>query len=231
MIVRRLNLTHQLKPMGLLHSDTVRIRNDRSILFYFLLFLFGSLTFAQTPADSLFKSEETTPFQKLFLYPIAKWQNISYSNDALNCQFHPSCSNYGAQAIYQKGTITGLIMTSDRIIRCNPHAYGYHKKMNGTFHKDGRLNDSIVLKQNGIPTKSPLLAAGLSMAVPGLGRVYSGRTMDGAFGFLMTGLALNAALNSIKKESIFAPLMGGAALTIYAGEVYGAYRSAKYYSK
>lgn len=194
-------------------------------------FLMGSFIFAQTPADSLFRHAETTPFQKLFLYPIAKWQSISYGNDALNCQFHPSCSNYGAQAITQKGVIPGLIMTSDRIIRCNPYAYDGHKKMNGSFHMDGRLHDPIVYKQNTAPTKSPAIAAGLSMVVPGLGRAYSGRIKDGAFGFIMTALAINVASNSFKKESIFAPFMGGMALTIYAGEVYGAYRTAKYYSK
>ena len=192
-------------------------------------FLMGTYIFAQTPADSLFRNPDTTPFQKLFLYPIAKWQNISYANDALNCQFHPSCSNYGAQAITNNGVITGLIMTSDRIIRCNPSAYDAHKDMNGFFHTDGRLKDPILLKRKSAKSRSPLLAATLSMAVPGLGRTYSGRVMDGAFGFLMTALVVNAAAHSIKEKSLFAPLLGGAAITIYSGEVYGAYRTAKYY--
>jgi TM2 domain-containing membrane protein YozV len=120
-------------------------------------------------------------------------------------------------------------MTSDRIIRCNPSAYDAHKDMNGFFHTDGRLKDPILLKRKSAKSRSPLFAATLSMAVPGLGRTYSGRVMDGAFGFLMTALVVNAAAHSIKEKSVFAPLLGGAAITIYSGEVYGAYRTAKYY--
>jgi len=193
-------------------------------------FLFTITIFAQTPADSLFRAPDTTPFQKLFLYPIAKWQNISYSNDALNCQFYPSCSNYGAQTIYHNGVLKGLIQTSDRIVRCNPSAHDAHKKMNGSFHTDGRLKDSIVLKRNRDQTRSPLLAAGLSMAVPGLGRAYGGRPFDGVYGFLMSSFAISAGIKGIEKKSVLSPLFVGVGLTIYMGEIYGAYRTAKYYS-
>ncbi len=36
------------------------------------------------------------------------------------CRFNPSCSEYGAQAITKYGIIKGGVMTSWRIIRCNP---------------------------------------------------------------------------------------------------------------
>jgi len=36
------------------------------------------------------------------------------------CRFYPTCSEYGAQAITKYGIIKGGIMTSWRIIRCNP---------------------------------------------------------------------------------------------------------------
>ena len=36
------------------------------------------------------------------------------------CRFNPTCSEYGAQAIEKYGIIKGGIMTSWRIIRCNP---------------------------------------------------------------------------------------------------------------
>jgi len=36
------------------------------------------------------------------------------------CRFNPTCSEYGAQAITKYGIIKGGIMTSWRIIRCNP---------------------------------------------------------------------------------------------------------------
>ena len=36
------------------------------------------------------------------------------------CRFTPSCSQYGLEAINKYGVIKGGIMTSWRILRCNP---------------------------------------------------------------------------------------------------------------
>jgi hypothetical protein len=36
------------------------------------------------------------------------------------CRFNPSCSEYGVEAITKYGIIKGGLMTSWRIIRCNP---------------------------------------------------------------------------------------------------------------
>ena len=67
------------------------------------------------------------------------------------------------------------------------------------------------------------------MLLPGLGRIYSGRIGDGLIGFTFASLALNKAIKSHKNNSLFAPLYIGIAIPIYGGEIYGAYRSAKYY--
>jgi putative component of membrane protein insertase Oxa1/YidC/SpoIIIJ protein YidD len=192
-------------------------------------FLFSSFIFSQYPADSLLSLPNNSIPQKIFLYPIAKWQGISYTNSSMNCQFFPSCSNYGAQAIHKKGVISGLAIASDRIIRCNHTAYNVHNEMGGEFYKDSRLIDQVNYSVLNKSKKSPLISAGLSMVVPGLGRAYAGRPKDAAFGFLMSALAINAGVRSIRKESFLSPLYIGIALTFYSGEVYGAYRTAKYY--
>ncbi len=36
------------------------------------------------------------------------------------CRFNPTCSEYGVQAIEKYGIIKGGLMTSWRILRCNP---------------------------------------------------------------------------------------------------------------
>ncbi|PKL36591.1 membrane protein insertion efficiency factor YidD [Candidatus Peregrinibacteria bacterium HGW-Peregrinibacteria-1] len=36
------------------------------------------------------------------------------------CRFHPSCSEYGRQAILKYGVFKGGFMASKRVIRCNP---------------------------------------------------------------------------------------------------------------
>ncbi|MFZ4648031.1 MAG: membrane protein insertion efficiency factor YidD [Patescibacteria group bacterium] len=36
------------------------------------------------------------------------------------CRFYPSCSQYGVEAISRYGIFRGGVMTSYRILRCNP---------------------------------------------------------------------------------------------------------------
>ena len=192
-----------------------------------LLFIFP--LFAQYPADSLFNAPKNSIFQKLLIYPITKWQRVSYNDPNVNCQFHPNCSLYGAQAIHENGSLAGLFMTSDRIVRCSPFAYKAHTKINGQYHIDGRMIDPVDLSKFSNNNKSPIFAAGLSMLIPGLGRAYSGRGPDGFFGFMISGLSINSAIKSYNQNSIFSPLWIGVAIIIYGGEVYGAYRTAKYY--
>ncbi len=44
----------------------------------------------------------------------------SISNTLSNrCIYHPSCSNFSAQAINEKGFVLGVLLTTDRISRCN----------------------------------------------------------------------------------------------------------------
>jgi putative membrane protein insertion efficiency factor len=40
------------------------------------------------------------------------------------CRFNPTCSQYGVEAIEKYGLIKGGIMTSWRILRCNPWSKG-----------------------------------------------------------------------------------------------------------
>ena len=77
--------------------------------------------------------------------------------------------------------------------------------------------------------KSPVVAGILSI-VPGLGRIYSKKYIDGLFGFLLTSIAYQTAIKSIKNNSILAPFFISAAVVLHGGEIYGSYRSAKYYT-
>ena len=129
----------------------------------------------QYPADSLLTSENSTFLQKLFIYPIAQWQRISYNSNAFNCQFYPSCSNYCSIAIKEKGAVIGSIIGVDRITRCNPSALYYHQKINGAYKdSDGRIIDNINPRSYQKNNKSELLAVSLSL-IPGMGRIYAGR--------------------------------------------------------
>lgn len=43
------------------------------------------------------------------------------------CNFIPSCSHFGYDALKQFGLIKGLLLTSDRLQRCHPGAWSYLK--------------------------------------------------------------------------------------------------------
>ncbi|MEC9007021.1 MAG: membrane protein insertion efficiency factor YidD [Candidatus Neomarinimicrobiota bacterium] len=196
------------------------------------IFLLTVSLFGQYPADSLFNDSNNNLLQKMFLYPITKWQRLSYNSDLIGCQYFPNCSLYGAKAIHSKGALFGSIITYDRIIRCNEGAQFNHNAMGGFYYSDGRLVDPVNYFPSTSNSKSPMLAAGLSAVVPGSGRVYAGRLiMDGIYGFLFSTMTFQLAQNSIKKDSAFSPLFIGIALVAYGGEIYGAHRTAKYYQR
>tara|TARA_B100001996_G_scaffold34236_1_gene25635 strand:+ start:8447 stop:9088 length:642 start_codon:yes stop_codon:yes gene_type:complete len=193
------------------------------------IFLLSAVIYGQYPADSLFNDTNNNFLQKIFLYPITKWQRISYNSDAIGCQYSPNCSLYGAQAIHSKGAILGSMVTYDRIVRCNESAQFHHNKMGGFYSLDNRLVDPVNHYPN-TNKKSPLLAATLSAIIPGSGRVYGGRLiMDGIYGLLLSSFTIQIAQKSIKNDSALSPFYIGIALIAYGGEIYGAYRTANYY--
>ena len=37
-----------------------------------------------------------------------------------NCRFHPSCSEYAAEALRRHGAVRGGVLAAHRVLRCNP---------------------------------------------------------------------------------------------------------------
>ena len=82
----------------------------------------------------------------------------------------------------------------------------------------------LLRRYDALPRKSPLLAAALSMVVPGLGRVYLGRWPDGLISFLLVGTTAALAAQGFYEEgqgSVRGWILGGVAALLYAGNVYG----------
>lgn len=68
--------------------------------------------------------------------------NISELQGQNICNFHPTCSQFSKQAIDRYGFVPGILMTADRLERCNPYAWDYC----GSFYHgvtDGRMNDPV----------------------------------------------------------------------------------------
>ena len=66
-------------------------------------------------------------FYQIFISPLLREHK---------CNFTPSCSRYGYQAIEEYGSIKGTIMTFERISRCHPWAWKEKYEV-----KDRRLYD------------------------------------------------------------------------------------------
>ncbi len=62
--------------------------------------------------------------KKLFVLFIKFYQKVISPYFGKNCKHHPSCSHFGVEAIEKHGVIKGLIITTARILRCNPWSLG-----------------------------------------------------------------------------------------------------------
>ncbi len=73
------------------------------------------------------------------------YKNFISSQDASNCSFSPSCSEYAAIAIKKQGLIKGLINFADRFQRCHgkdPDQYIYLKEKHLLYDpvRDGKYH-------------------------------------------------------------------------------------------
>ncbi len=87
-----------------------------------------SMRAPQTTSESAIRTEriETSSTKPVFLYAISFFQKHLSPLDGPRCVFYPTCSHYGYQAIEKFGVFKGVMMTGDRLIRCNPSATADH---------------------------------------------------------------------------------------------------------
>lgn len=64
--------------------------------------------------------------KRLLLSLIRAYQRVLSPRLPRMCRFTPSCSHYGYEAIDDHGVLLGLLLTSFRIVRCNPFCRGGH---------------------------------------------------------------------------------------------------------
>jgi len=58
------------------------------------------------------------------VFPIRVWQRLVAPMFGARCKYHPSCSEYAAQAITKYGILRGLVLAGWRVLRCNPFSHG-----------------------------------------------------------------------------------------------------------
>jgi putative component of membrane protein insertase Oxa1/YidC/SpoIIIJ protein YidD len=62
---------------------------------------------------------ETSVFRIALMGAIDFYKKRISPIGASRCGFHSSCSAFGLQAVREKGVLLGVIMTGDRLTRCN----------------------------------------------------------------------------------------------------------------
>ena len=60
----------------------------------------------------------------VLIAPIRFYQRFISPALPKRCKYHPSCSEYAAQAIRAYGVPRGLVLAAWRVLRCNPWSHG-----------------------------------------------------------------------------------------------------------
>jgi TM2 domain-containing membrane protein YozV len=108
--------------------------------------------------------------------------------------------------------------------------------LNRTFPDDPLLTSMRAVAEEGqdLPRKNKYLAGLCSAVIPGAGRFYSGRPMDGVFSFLAVGLTSWQAYDAFDEygsSSVKGWVYGSIASILYLGNIYGSAVAAQIYNE
>ena len=75
-----------------------------------------------------FNPRETSELKIAATGLIRLYQKFISSQDSPACNFHPTCSRFGMACIQEYGVVRGILLTADRLLRCNgSQSQHYHK--------------------------------------------------------------------------------------------------------
>jgi len=82
------------------------------------------------------------PFTIGALLCLQAYKSALSSDLGSQCRFSPSCSAFSAQIIKHSGVWTGVLLTADRLIKCNPEAEFDHCE-HLIDRETGIINDEV----------------------------------------------------------------------------------------
>jgi uncharacterized protein len=65
-----------------------------------------------------------TVLRSVAIAPIRAYQRLISPTLPRRCKYHPTCSQYAAQAIGSYGILRGSVLAAWRLLRCNPFSHG-----------------------------------------------------------------------------------------------------------
>ncbi len=63
-------------------------------------------------------------YARVYVAPIRAYQRLVSPLLPARCKYHPTCSEYAAQAVESFGMVRGLLLAAWRVLRCNPWSHG-----------------------------------------------------------------------------------------------------------
>lgn len=104
-----------------LSAQTGESRQDDYLLYYGVS---GDVLTKSDPVhDYRFKGEGESIGTMPFSFFLWSYKTFLSGQLASDCSFTPSCSRFSYRAIHEFGILKGIIMTADRLTRCNANAY------------------------------------------------------------------------------------------------------------
>ncbi len=79
-------------------------------------------------AKTVFNFQETSELKLASTIFIRLYQKFISSQDGPACNFTPSCSRFGMACIKKYGFLRGLLLTADRLLRCNGSQAAHYDK-------------------------------------------------------------------------------------------------------
>ncbi len=101
----------------------------------------------QKPQEVIrFNPQETSALKLAATGLIRLYQKFISSQDAPVCNFLPSCSRFGMRCIQEYGMVRGLLLTADRLLRCNGSQLGHYHRDDVTGKYVDPISDYAPLK-------------------------------------------------------------------------------------
>ena len=99
------------------------------------------------PQESIrFNPQETSELKIIATGLIRLYQKFVSSQDAPTCNFQPTCSRFGMACIQEYGVARGILLTADRLLRCNGSQSQHYHKDGVTGKYIDPVSDYAVLK-------------------------------------------------------------------------------------
>ena len=93
-----------------------------------------------------FNRQETSELKLAATGLIRLYQKFISSQDSPTCSFSPSCSRFGMACIQEYGVLRGVLLTADRLLRCNGSQARHYHKDSVTGKYIDPVSDYAVLK-------------------------------------------------------------------------------------